>query len=91
MKTKKLLLAAAALMVLTACGSEDSPVEPTEEPVEPTEAPVEPTEAPVEPTVAPTSAPTPKPPVTGAISLAGLGIAAIAAGAGIVIFRKKED
>lgn len=31
MKTKKLLLAAAALMVLTACGSEDSPVEPTEE------------------------------------------------------------
>ena len=66
-------------------------VETTEEPVEPTEAPVEPTEAPVEPTVAPTNAPTPKPPVTGAISLAGLGIAAIAAGAGIVIFRKKED
>ncbi|MBR5714653.1 MAG: LPXTG cell wall anchor domain-containing protein, partial [Clostridia bacterium] len=61
------------------------------EPVEPTEAPVEPTEAPVEPTVAPTSAPTPKPPVTGAISLAGLGIAAIAAGAGIVIFRKKNE
>ena len=69
----------------------EAPVEPTEEPVEPTEAPVEPTEAPVEPTVAPTNAPTPKPPVTGAISLAGLGIAAIAAGAGIVIFRKKED
>ena len=31
MKTKNLLLAAAALMVLTACSSEDSPIEPTEE------------------------------------------------------------
>ena len=59
--------------------------------VEPTEPVVEPTEPVVEPTVAPTNAPTPKPPVTGAISLVGLGIAAIAAGAGIVIFRKKED
>ena len=59
--------------------------------VEPTEPVVEPTEPVVEPTIAPTNAPTPKPPVTGAISLAGLGIAAIAAGAGIVIFRKKED
>ena len=66
-------------------------VEPTEPVVEPTEPVVEPTEPAVEPTVAPTNAPTPKPPVTGAISLVGLGIAAIAAGAGIVIFRKKED
>ena len=66
-------------------------VEPTEPVVEPTEPVVEPTEPVVEPTVAPTNAPTPKPPVTGAISLAGLGIAAIVAGAGIVIFRKKED
>ena len=66
-------------------------VEPTEPVVEPTEPVVEPTEPVVEPTVAPTNAPTPKPPVTGAISLVGLGIAAIAAGAGIVIFRKKED
>ena len=66
-------------------------VEPTEPVVEPTEPVVEPTEPVVEPTVAPTNAPTPKPPVTGAISLVGLGIAAIAAGAGIVIFRKKNE
>ena len=33
----------------------------------------------------------PNPPVTGAISLAGLGVLAIATGAGVVIFRKKED
>ena len=59
-------------------------VEPTE-PVELTE-PVEPTE-PDEPTE-PVG---PQPPVTGAASLVGLGIIAIAAGAGIVIFRKKED
>ncbi|MBR6109023.1 MAG: hypothetical protein IKQ36_04745 [Clostridia bacterium] len=56
----------------------DEPVEPivTDEP-----APVETTEP----------APGPKPPVTGAASLIGLSIVAIAAGAGIVIFRKKED
>ena len=65
--------------------------EPTEEPVEPTEEPVEPTEAPVEPTVAPTNEPKPNPPVTGAVSFVGLGIMAIAAGAGITIFRRKED
>lgn len=35
--------------------------------------------------------PGPNPPITGAASLVGLGIAAIVAGAGIVIFRKKED
>ena len=33
----------------------------------------------------------PNPPVTGAVSLAGLGVLAIATGAGVVIFRKKED
>ncbi len=31
------------------------------------------------------------PPVTGAISLIGLGVLAIATGAGVVLFRKKED
>ena len=33
----------------------------------------------------------PNPPVTGAVSLAGIGVLAIATGAGVVIFRKKED
>ena len=34
---------------------------------------------------------TPNPPHTGAISLAGLGIVAILSGAGVVLFRRKED
>ena len=72
------------------------PVEPTEVPTEvpveptevPTEVPAEPTEVPGEPTAEPTTPPAPS---TGAISIIGAGVAALAAGAGIVIFRKKED
>ncbi len=65
--------------------TEEPPTEepPTEEP--PTEEP--PTEVP--PTEEPTDQPTPPP--TGAITVIGLGVAAIAAAAGVVIFRKKED
>ena len=66
------------------------PVEPTDEPVEPTDEPVEPTDEPVEPTDEPGPNP-PTPPVTGAASLVGLGVMAILAGAGVVIFRRKED
>ena len=53
------------------------------------EAPI--TEAPItdEPTAVPTDAP--NPPITGAMSLIGVGIAAIVASAGVVIFRKKEE
>ena len=53
------------------------------------EAPV--TEAPItdEPTAVPTDAP--NPPIAGAMSLIGVGIAAIVASAGVVIFRKKEE
>ena len=53
------------------------------------EAPV--TEAPItdEPTAVPTDAP--NPPISGAMSLIGVGIAAIVASAGVVIFRKKEE
>ena len=53
------------------------------------EAPV--TEAPItdEPTAVPTDAP--NSPITGAMSLIGVGIAAIVASAGVVIFRKKEE
>ena len=71
----------------------DEPVEVTEEPIEPTDKPVDPTEStePTQPTAQPTSAPVPKPPVTGAVSVAGLGILAVAAGAGIVMFRKKNN
>ena len=64
---------------------EDEPVIVTPEPTEP----VEPTDEPVEPTDEP--GPGPQPPVTGAVSLIGLGIIAIATGAGIVLFRKKRD
>ena len=48
-------------------------------------------EAPItdEPTAVPTDAP--NPPITGAMSLIGVGIAAIVASAGVVIFRKKEE
>ena len=42
-----------------------------------------------EPTAVPTDAP--NPPITGAMSLIGVGIAAIVASAGVVIFRKKEE
>ena len=42
-----------------------------------------------EPTAVPTDAP--NPPITGAMSLIGIGIAAIVASAGVVIFRKKEE
>ena len=42
-----------------------------------------------EPTAVPTDAP--NPPVTGAMSLIGVGVAAIVASAGVVIFRKKEE
>ena len=53
----------------------------TDEPV--TDAPV--TDAPV------TDEPNPPTPPTGTIALVGLGVAAVLAGAGIVLFRKKED
>ncbi len=42
-----------------------------------------------EPTAVPTDAP--NPPITGAMSLIGVGIAAIVASVGVVIFRKKEE
>ena len=42
-----------------------------------------------EPTAVPTDAP--NPPITGTMSLIGVGIAAIVASAGVVIFRKKEE
>ena len=54
--------------------------------VPPTDVP--PTDVP--PTDEPGPTP-PNPPVTGTASLIGLGILAIAAGAGVVIFRRKED
>ncbi len=41
--------------------------------------------------VTPKEGTTPTPPPTGTASLVGLGVIAMAAGAGIVIFRKKED
>lgn len=67
--------------------------EPTNEPTSaPTDAPVEPTEAPTDAPVDPTEAPTVPPiPPTGTIALAGAGVAAIVAGAGVVLFRRKED
>ena len=70
------------------------PVEPTEPVV--TDEPTEPvvTDEPTEPVVTdkPGDEPAPvNPPQTGAASLIGLSVVAIAAGAGIVIFRKKED
>lgn len=53
--------------------------------------PVEPTPVdPVKPTPDPSEQPTPPGP-TGTISLIGLGVVAIAAGAGVVLFKKKED
>ena len=71
----------------------DSPVtpEPTDKPTDvPTEDPTDaPTEAPTAPaTPVPTNPPTPS---TGAFSIAACGFAAIAAGAGAVLCRKRRD
>ncbi len=68
--------------------STEEPVEPTEEPGEPTAEPVEPTAEPGEPTAEPVE---PQPPTTGAFTMAGLGVAALAAGAAVVFARKKEN
>ena len=68
---------------------EPTPVPPTDTP-EPT--PVSPTNAPEPTPVPPTDAPEPTPvPGTGAVSLIGLSIAVIAAGAGIITLRKKRE
>ena len=68
---------------------EPTPVPPTDTP-EPT--PVSPTDAPEPTPVPPTDAPEPTPvPGTGAVSLIGLSIAVIAAGAGIITLRKKRE
>jgi len=63
-------------------GSDNGTPTPTEP--APTE-PVEPTEP------APTEPVTPPAPITGTVSLVGLGVMAILSGAGVVLFRKKED
>ena len=69
--------------------TEPTPVPPTDTP-EPT--PVPPTDAPDPTPVSPTDAPEPTPvPGTGAVSLIGLSIAVIAAGAGIITLRKKHE
>ncbi len=76
----------------------DEPVPPTDEPVPPTDEPVPPTDEPVPPTdepVPPTDEPVPptdepQPPATGAISMIGLGTAALITGAGILFAKKKE-
>ena len=66
-----------------------TPVPPTDTP-EPT--PVPPTDTPEPTPVSPTDAPEPTPvPGTGAVSLIGLSIAVIAAGAGIITLRKKRE
>ena len=70
----------------------DEPIPPTDEPVPPTDEPVPPTDEPVPPTdepVPPTNAP--QPPATGAISMIGLGAAALITGAGILFEKRKED
>ena len=68
---------------------EPTPVPPTDTP-EPT--PVPPTDTPEPTPVSPTDAPEPTPvPGTGAVSLIGLSIAVIAAGAGIITLRKKRE
>ena len=68
---------------------EPTPVPPTDTP-EPT--PVPPTDTPEPTPVPPTDAPEPTPvPGTGAVSLIGLSIAVIAAGAGIITLRKKRE
>ena len=69
--------------------TEPTPVPPTDTP-EPT--PVPPTDTPEPTPVSPTDAPEPTPvPGTGAVSLIGLSIAVIAAGAGIITLRKKRE
>ena len=69
--------------------TEPTPVPPTDTP-EPT--PVPPTDTPEPTPVSPTDAPEPTPvPGTGAVSLIGLSIAVIAAGAGIITLRKKHE
>lgn len=65
----------------------DAPVDPTDEPVDPSDAPVDPSDAPVDPS----ASPVPGTPATGGIALVGVGVAAILAGAGIVLAKKKED
>ena len=68
----------------------DLEVSDPEQPTEPT--PVPPTDAPEPTPVPPTDAPKPTPvPGTGAVSLIGLSIAVIAAGAGIITLRKKRE
>lgn len=72
----------------------DAPVDPTDEPVDPSDAPVDPSDAPVDPSdapVDPSAAPAPGTPATGGIALVGVGVAAILAGAGVVLAKKKED
>ncbi len=72
----------------------DAPVDPTDEPVDPSDAPVDPSDAPVDPSdapVDPSAAPAPGTPSTGGIALVGVGVAAILAGAGVVLAKKKED
>ena len=75
----------------------DAPVDPTDEPVDPSDAPVDPSDAPVDPSDAPVDPsdapvdPNPGVPSTGAITLVGAGVAAILAGAGVVLAKKKED
>ena len=64
----------------------EPPVE-TEEPVDPSDAPVDPSDAPVDPS----ASPVPGTPATGGIALVGVGVAAILAGAGVVLAKKKED
>ena len=68
----------------------DEPVDPSDAPVDPTDAPVDPSDAPVDPSEAPVD-PNPGVPSTGAITLVGAGVAAILAGAGVVLAKKKED
>ena len=68
----------------------DLEVSDPEQPTEPT--PVPPTDTPEPTPVPPTDAPEPTPvPGTGAVSLIGLSIAVIAAGAGIITLRKKRE
>ena len=68
----------------------DLEVSDPEQPTEPT--PVPPTDTPEPTPVSPTDAPEPTPvPGTGAVSLIGLSIAVIAAGAGIITLRKKHE
>ena len=64
-----------------------TPEPPTDEPI--TDEPI--TDEPITDEPTPTPTDEPQPPVTGTIALVGVGIAAVLAGAGVVLFRKKED